>query len=370
MEQCLKKILAFLAIIIFFSCCKSNRQEKEPEADMLPDETTVTVFGRQIENSVLDGNPAFYNNAFDKSRIKETISDNSIVYSSFDTDFGKTFFEHNFMLGDFAVEAVNNGGDIRFVRYYEENGEHHIVIRLYEDFGLKINDYIVDTVNNELKIREGFLYDLSTSLTNNVRYNMLFDVMNQTDPSGNTAMLINAKTMLENEQYRQARQYLEDNYAFLHEYPYYNLYHIGSVYHSDPKYFPEFLDQMEQNGFDRRSVLFHKLLFYTEQGMPEETEETVNELISFTGDDPIYLFFYGRANYIRDNYEIALYCYENAATGMPVIWDLWYGKLQCYTQMGDREGLSQTLEEGKILYGLSEKEINEIAASLSDNSTR
>jgi tetratricopeptide (TPR) repeat protein len=349
----------FILILLMFFSCNSKNKEKQTSDKVVPDSVTVTVFARQIQSSVNDCDPDFYNNAFDKAYIKNLISQNSIVYSSMDIDFGKKFFENNFKIGDFSVSVVEKGGDFRFVRYYKKEGQHHVVFRTYQDYGMTIDDFVVDTVKGQLKIKDGFIYNLSTSFSNNVCYNVLFEVMNKTNPESATKNILDANTLLKNGKSKEAKLLLLKNKELLKEYPYYRQLYIQSIYESDKPHFVANLEQLRTDGFDERSVMLHKLLFYSNSGMVAETEKTINQLIEETGDDPIYLIFFGKANFYAGNYSDALFCYNEAEKGMPLIWDLWYGKLECYAKSGDKPNFDKTLKLAESVYKMKTDEINQ-----------
>ena len=354
------RIILLSLTLLTIACRGKEKPQEEPERINL-DLSSVTVFSKQIENTIQLSNPNFLNNAFHKAAIKDSISDNSILYSSFDTDFGRGFFESNFQLGDEVIKILDRGGDYKIVRCYEKDGKFHIVSRIYCDFSIRIDDYIVDTVDNQIKIVDGFNYNYATTFSNLVKYNMLFGILDRTNPIGNTAFLIESSELLKNGQPKAARKILDEQQSLLKEYPSYWQLYIQSVYESDKKQYLALLDKLEkEEHFDARSILLHRLFFYTHQGMPQQVEETVNNLIEYTGDDPIYLYFFGLANYNAGDYDKALYAYENVTTGMPIIWDLWCGILQCQHKLALNEEFQTTLEIGKELYGMTDEELHEM----------
>lgn len=356
----MKKIFYYTLITccIFVSIsCKRN--PKENTETFIFNETSITAFAAQIERSVQLAEADFYNNAFDKAYIKRIISEkNSIVYSSLDTDFGKAFFEKNFRYGDQTIGILENGGDFKFVRYYEENGEHHIIFRTYHDFSLRIDDFIVDTVDRQIKIREGFIYHISASLTDNICYNILFDVMQKTNPEGETSVLTEIGQYLNQGKVKDAQILLKNNKELLQQYPAYQYYYMQSIYESEPGNLIAYLDEIDSTGMDHRSVILQKMLFHVHAGNTTESENFINELINYTGDDPIYLFLFGKASYNTGDYEKALYCYENASTSLPLIWDLWYGMLECYSKLDMTQEFQQLLHKATETYGMNEDEIN------------
>lgn len=350
-------IITVLALMI---SCKEKKMAETQEV-VVADSTSVTLFAKQLVLSVQNGNPDFFNQAFDKEYIRKAISENSIVYSSLDTDFGYSFFEKSFKYGNKALSAIENGGDVHFMSYYYEDQKHHIIINFYRDYALNIYDFIVDTVDNQLKIKDGFIYDLSTTLINEIKYSILFDVLNITNPEGATSIFIQVNQILEEGRSWEALLLLQENRELLEEYPFYHYYYLQAMHDANLKDYSLFLDEMEKEGFDHRSVLLHKMHYYCELGKTDEAASVIEELISFTGDAPIYLLFFGKAYQHAGKYEEALYCYQNAETGMAQIWDLWYGKLECYAKLKLSEDFYRTLQSGETLYGMTSGELVEFA---------
>jgi len=347
-------------IILLTSCNNKSKIEKEETIELT--EQSITVFAKQLENSVagFNFNAAFLNDAFDKKYIKSVISNHPIVYSALNTDFGQQFFNQSFSFGNEVLAAVENGGDFRFVNYYEKNEEHHIIMHLYRDFALKIFDFVVDTADNQIKIKDGFLYDLSDTYSNQVCYNVVYGVLQKTNPEGVTSVFMQLNQLLKEKKAKEVQKFLKENQMLLQEYPVYQYYKIQNSFDIDPKNHIIFLEQLEKEGLDTRTVLLHKMHYYCNAGKPDLLMEVIDRLIDYTGDNPIYLLFYGKSCFIAKDYEKSLFCYENAETGMPLIWDLWFGKLECYIMLKMEKEFNATLSLGKELYGMSEEELQKV----------
>lgn len=351
-----------IAIIICFSiaACGHKKAQESPDESIVLNEETVSAFAKKIENAVLNDNPLMLNQAFDEVAIRDSVSSNSIVMSSLDTDFGQSFWRENLKIGNYCVTMVNQGGDFKFIRYYEKDGEHHIIFRTYCDYGLRIDDYVVHAVDSVLKIKDGYIYNLSSTLTNQIKYDMLYRIMQRTDPEGATSHLAQAADLLDRDESKQAFRILNEHRAILREYPYYWQLYIRALFETAPDKFIEGLEQLADEGIDERAILTHKLLYYANMGNVKATEEVITRLIDYTGDDPIYLLFYGRSNFIAGYYKDALTCYENAAQNLPLIWDIWYGLLECYAQLNNKDKFDQTAALAESNFGMSKEEINQL----------
>jgi tetratricopeptide (TPR) repeat protein len=222
---------------------------------------------------------------------------------------------------------------------------------------LKIFDFALDTANNQIKIKDGFLYDLSDLYSNQVRYNVVYGVLQKTNPEGVTSVFMQLNQLLKDRKVKETQKFLIENQLLLQEYPAYLYYRIQNSFDIDPKKHVAFLDQLETEGIDQRTILLHKMHYYCNAGKPELLQEVIDRLIDYTGDNPIYLLFYGKSCFIAGDYTKALYCYENAETGMPLIWDMWFGKLECYAQLKMEKELDETLSLGTKLYGMTDEEL-------------
>lgn len=357
----MKRILIIFCIIGIVSTGCHNKKQQDEEANVVElTEASVAEFAQRIETSILNGNPMILNNAFAENIIRDSISQNSIVYSSLDTDFGQAFWKSNFRLGDYCATMVNEGGDFKFVRQYVKDGQHHIIFRTYCDYGLRIDDFVVCAGDTSLKIVDGFIYNLSTSFIHNLQYDMLYQILQKTDPEGITRYLSEATTLLDQGQSAVALKTLSEHSDLLQEYPYFWQMLIRAQYETNPKNFIQELDKLASLGFDERAILTHKLLYYANQGEVQATEEVINRLIEFTGDDPIYLLFYGRANFVSGYYKDALTCYQNAAENLPLLWDIWYSLLECYAQLNDKENFCKTAGMAVESFGMTNDEITEL----------
>ena len=362
MKKTIVLTICLLGLIGLQSCHHKEKNTPTIEPVAL-NEQTVTAFARDIADKIVHEHADALNNAFDEEYIRQLVSENSIVYSGFDVDGGKEYFEKCLHIGDQAVKAVSNGGDFTFVKYYAKDQDHHIVFRTYDDFNLNFMDFVVDTVQGVLKIKDGFIYNMGSLLSKNIEYSMLFNLMLQTNPNDEVQWLQKIQEQTLNGQSAKALQILTEHKDGLKEYPLYYQLFIANLYQSSPKTFIAQLDKLKDE-VDDRYLLLHKLLYYVNEGKVTETESTINELIPHTGDDPIYLLFYAKSCLLAKDYQRALDCLTTAESALPLLWDLWYSELQCYKGLKDNEGFEQCLQRGKDAYGMSDEELNGIRKKL------
>lgn len=357
------KFLSIIIIAFLIGSCTNKKNEESELAPIELNENAVTIFGTQLEQSVLNGNPDVLNNAFDKAYLKSVIRDNSIVSSSLDADFGQEFFESNFHIGNEMVGLVDNGGDYKFLRYYfnEDDQSHHIVLRSYNDFILNFYDYTIDTANNQIVIKDGFIYNSGCKFSDNIRENILLNAMNKTNPEGITQTLSQVKMFTQEGKNKEALYILREQAAQLKDLSCYWQLYIANLYPTCRKEsFIDSLENMGRKGVDHRMLLLHKLMFSLNEGMVEIAENTINELIEQAGDDPILLMMFGKANFYAKNYKDALICYETSEQYLPPLWDLWFGKLECLNALNDKENYTTCLKSAINNYKMSEEELQEL----------
>ncbi|HPE39880.1 MAG TPA: hypothetical protein PLI77_02195 [Bacteroidales bacterium] len=357
----MKRIHLIYPIILFFlvfgsySCKKGNKIDSQ---QVTLDSLHITEFALKIENAVSNGDTALYIQAFDKKGLKQKLQSNSIAYSSLDASFGQFYFDNYFSkMARSAVEAVSKGGDFKFVHYYKTGKEHHIVMRTYQDFTVNYNDWILSIVDNEIKITEGFIYNQSSTLSNDLIYYLHYHVMEITNPDGVTPNLVKANGLLQAGKEKAALKILEKNKDLLKQYPTFWQIYIGALFENDNKNFISNLEKLKTEGIDDRTIYLHKLLYYSNGGNSEATKQIIEKMIPFTGDDPIYLFLYGKALTSEEDYQNALVCFENLENVMPLLWDIWCEKLACYYQLGEVDAFKKWAVMGVSNFGLTESEL-------------
>lgn len=323
--------------------------EEEPMPSVL-NEATVSSFASGIANGVLFGNAAAFNDVIDREHIKTLVSENSIVYSGFDVEGGEAYFEHAIQLGDQAVQAVDNGGDFAFVHYYEEGTVHHAVFRLYNNYIVDFYDCVVDTVNGQLMIEDCYVYSLGANLSENVKYNMLYNLLLQTNPDSDVHWLREAEELTKSGKHQEAVKLLEAHKDVLMEYPLFHQLYIVNLYQRNPKTFIAQMNHMK-DVIDPRYKLFHELHCYYARGDAAGAEQVANELIPYTGDDPIYLFLLGQAYQNSKQYDKAVECYKILDEAMPLFWDLWQSELHCYKTLGDTASYRRCVLRGEEEFG-------------------
>lgn len=350
-------LLLLVVGVCFFSC---NKKSSTAEAPLVLDSIMVKSFAQQWESAVNCGDTALLLQSFDRVFAEKQIAEDALVKSSFDSDFGNFFFDayfENLVMN--LVATVNNGGHFMCVKVYQQDSTFHFITHAYNDFTLRIDDWELAVVDNEIKIRNGFFYNLSSSMTNDLRYWMLYQIMEKTNPGGITKEFARIDEAIIAGNTQLALQSLKENQSQLSAYPSYWQLYLKALFEDD---YEDFIARFEAEvapGIDPRSVQLHELVYNACAGKTEAAEQNVYELISYCGDTPIFLFFAGISRLEEKEFEEALICFENLNGVLPLFWDLWCAKLECFYQLNDAEQFQKTAIEGKKLYGMTDLEISQ-----------
>ncbi|MBO4489171.1 MAG: hypothetical protein J5741_05890 [Bacteroidales bacterium] len=342
-----------ILLALMTAACKQKESSQEVKTAVELNEQAVLSFAHTLVHRLEMGDASALNDAMDKAHIKMLISDNSIVYSGFDVEGGQAYFEHALQLGDQVVRALDDGGDFAFVRYYLDDNGHHAVFRIYNNYIVDFYDCQLDTVDGKIMVEDCYVYSLGANLSDNIKYNMLYNLLLQTNPDSEAQWLREAEELTAAGKHLEAVKTLEQHQEQLKDYPLFYQLYIVNLYQHNPK---TFIAKMEGLGdqMDPRHLLFHKLHYYYAQGDAAGAEETINSLILYTGDDPMYLFLQGQAYENAKQYDKAIQCYEFLNKSMPLFWDLWQSELKCYKILGDTAAYRQCVKLGDQEFGPAE----------------
>ncbi len=346
--------------IVMLGCKRKTATEVVPAVEL--NTTTVTTFAQDIANGIVNGRAEALDKVIDHDHIRQLVSESSIVYSGFDVEGGQAYFDHRLKLGETFVKTVNEGGDFTFTRHYIEGETHQIVFRTYDNFTVNFYDFTVDTVQGQLLLQDAFIYNEGCLLSKSIEGSMLYNLMLITNPEDDVQWLLQAEELVRDHQSVKAIALLREHKETLKSYPIYYPLYIASLYQNDKKHFLKNLETLQEE-VDSRTLGLHKLLYCINEGEVETCEQIITQLIPHTGDDPIFLFLYGYAQLTAHHYQDALTCFQTVDKSMPLLWDLWDCELQCYREIDDQAGFAQCLQRGKAAYGLSDKELQEIASS-------
>lgn len=186
-------------------------------------------------------------------------------------------------------------------------------------------------------------------------YDILYTIMQNLQMQDSaTQHLTHAITLFEQQKYEDLLSFLQTYQEELSPYPVYNYLYINSLNETST----HFIDDLNALSYlDTRCILIHELIYYTHTGNYSEAEKSIQKLIDYTGEDPVYWLFYGKALYNAREYAQALEAYKNATNGMEEIWDLWRGKQDCYYQLQQVDAWKQGYAIAKENFGMTDEDI-------------
>ncbi|MBO7491377.1 MAG: hypothetical protein J6T59_02940 [Bacteroidales bacterium] len=351
MKKCALAVLPLLCLLVLMTNSCKQKETSQPEQSVVElNEQTVRTFADMLVGSLNQGNAAALNDIIDKDHIKTLVSENSIVYSGFDVEGGQAYFDHCLQLGDQVEQALEDGGDFSFTRYYLDEDGHHAVFRTYHNYIVDFYDCQLDTMDDKIVIKDCYMYSLGTNLSENVKYNMLYNLLLQTNPESEVQWLREAEELTANGRHKDAISSLKAHEEELKDYPLFYQLYIVNLYQDNPKTFLGRLDALKDK-VDPRYLLFHQLHGCYNGGDVSGTERIVEQMIAYTGDDPIYLFLLGQAYQNKNQYDKAAECYKILDESMPLFWDLWQSELLCYKKMKDQTAYDECLRRGEEVFG-------------------
>lgn len=361
-------IMIVCSIAVLAVGCHGKKNKSDADVQATLNQESVAALADSIVRSVVNGNPNVFNDALDKDGLRQKVSENSIVANGFEVQGGQDFFNKCLLVGNRAVDVVNNGGDFTVSNCYLKDSQYHIVFRTYDDFTVDFADYVVDTVKGKLKLKDAFLYSKGCLLSKDIESQMLFELMLLTNPDNEVHWLKDAAELSQQQLYAKSLQLLKTNKEALKAYAQFYQFYIANLSQTSKDFIAD-LEAMNEE-VDERTILLHKLLYLVNVQKADagkmaltQTEETIDQLIKHCGDDPVFLFLYGVKKMDVDC-PAALECFETVKKSMSYVWDLWMSELKCYVSMKDEGGLDKCLKQGEQLYGLSSEELEGIKQQL------
>lgn len=143
-----KGIFFFCLVALFYSSCSNESRSLTSEE--------VKDFARKIEISLSKKEPAFFDNALDKKKLlkKSGIPANKISGKSLN-------------LGTSIVNGFSSKTTFVLIKQYEKDGTWHLLYRIYDSDsqGLSYLDFELTCVRDEIKIADGYAYNVGQNLS-------------------------------------------------------------------------------------------------------------------------------------------------------------------------------------------------------------
>lgn len=351
-------IYIVLLSLALLTGCRQKKQDEKP-AESVNEEQLMRDFIQQMENAVAQGLPDYINDAIDTNVLKAKAAE---VSDAVEMGMGPKIFEGNCSYGDMFVEIVKNGGDVRFDTCYVQEGIHHLVARTYDAYGnLQFHDFQILFKKNKPMITDAFLYDFSSMLSQKIGHEASLNAfLNLPEPKEPAITMKSLMDAFDEGNYKQMLSLLREKKELLSSYPVYNKFFTIALFESSEDFVGE-MEKFQAEGADPRFVLLQELNYYTAKGIPQGAFQAINQLIDYTGDDPVYWLMYARTLAEAGQYQDALDAYNTAKQGFQnYIWDIWTGELSCYYHLNEKERFNSCLNAGKELYGMQDSELKSL----------
>ena len=135
--------------IIFFSC--------QPQQETIVKEQALN-FAKKLEYSLKKRDPKIFDSIINFSVFgrRVAIEANSKPSNSFSKSVSDAMQKRKF--GEQMVASLGKDGTYEFINYYELEGKHHLIFRLYSAEGLNYHDMELVKIDGKIKAADMFIY--------------------------------------------------------------------------------------------------------------------------------------------------------------------------------------------------------------------
>jgi hypothetical protein len=148
-------------------------------AGEIADNNDLSTFARQIEVSIENNSPYFFNSSFDVDALIEKVINPAETHS--DSAFNEGFKEgirSSFDMGSVIINELGGNGTFKFLHAVERNNARWLVFRVISENGVNYHEYEVKINNGEYKITDGYFYLSGDKLSESISliYNKYIDL--------------------------------------------------------------------------------------------------------------------------------------------------------------------------------------------------
>lgn len=302
----LKYFFAFFSLTIFSVSLNQLSAQTKSQKE-------IEVFARQIEQSLINQNPSYFNSLFDSKELIDNIliknRDHKIL--TYNLGFQKGFYQ-SFDMGSTFIEQIQNNGTFEYLHSYIKGDIPVLLFRSFSGQGLNYYELYVDTKDAKLVISDIFEYMSGELISESIERDYQTSLTNYLPKLANLHITPERQQMLKNIEKSQALLFKEKyKKAF-------KTWSAGYEFFADNR---SFLLQ------GIKIAAIYKTAIYT------ELVATYNNL--FPGDPGYYLSSLN-ALYGKDAYLLSLDCLDSldVIVGNDPILD--YLRAQIYSNMGNQ----------------------------------
>ena len=289
-------------------------------------------FALNVENQIMNyenENPIV--NAFDYEEFERRVLE-GIDISKKEKNRASEFIREQTKPATSILEAVMNGADFRFVKFYRKNDEPHVVFRTYFNGWMSLEDWTLGVKKGQIFIYDAFVIVSGINWSDECRQKLCNYLGIFSDEVLNINKLIEVKYLISNENYAAADSLLywimpqmrNNLYARTMEL---NLYWQSKPYEEVQMLAKEFVKTFPN---EKSISAFYLMKSSIQHGLADETMKHIYTLIDLTGDDPVYYLYQSEAYQYANATTHALQMLDSAIRYMPHVIDLYSRKLDIY----------------------------------------
>lgn len=275
----MKKYLVIASALLLLIACKSKTLQPITKVEAI-------AFAEKIEKGINNGNGAVLDSTIDFDMIADEvvkISGNSNKSSL------KKGLKQGWEKNKLGVQIVNNlgeSGTYEFVREYEKEGHPHIIFRMYSDNGLNYHDFDLIKYNNEVHIKDVFIYltgeNISITMANTLNTAM----------RDHSETILNLRTLFQQKEYATAKKAYESLPPTVQKDKLVQLVYLEIASQLDNETYTKALAGFEKLYGNEPSVQLALLDVYFMNGDYDRAIKAVNE-IDATTQDPFLDYYRG-----------------------------------------------------------------------------
>ncbi len=346
--------------IIFIICCMllANMFYACKNKDVSDDK--YIEFAKQIEQNIIEGNPEFLNQSFDYQIFYGYVLENMDLNEMQKAE-AESYIKNNLRPGNTIVEAVINGADFHFVKFYrDENNQPKLVFRIYFNGGIVIEEWEVKAKKEQIVIQDVFsiVSGIKWSEDYRQRLNNYFNIV--TEDVVNINRLIQVNMLVANEDYQIADSLLSYVLPSMQNYLYARVMemNLASVL-KDYEYVKDKANQFVKDfPSEERIAIFYSLQSAIGNGLIEEVNQHIEKLSIIVGNDPIYYVYRSWAFQRVEAYDYALQALDSVIANIPSLFDLYIEKMDIYYIQEQYDQLVKVLQFIDTLFIPNESDID------------
>lgn len=115
--------------------------------------------GFYLEQTLSNGNPAYFNQLFDKEALLDNILFNSKNKQIKHYNLGfRNGFYNSFDLGNIVLLQLGSGSTYSFIKAYQREGKNLLLFRSFTNDGINYHEYVVDGKEDNYRIVDMYVY--------------------------------------------------------------------------------------------------------------------------------------------------------------------------------------------------------------------